>query len=109
MFAKKKDEKSVATPEIDVDQFIKKAKRAVILGTPAAFQGVSEDQLYVVWFCKTLKNWKALISTNALDGQYFEVTYDGDKRQSYVDHYIRRSNKAVADSQLAFLDRRDKR
>lgn len=38
------------------------------------------DDVYVVWFCKTLQNWKALVSTNLPDGMYYEVTYDGDKK-----------------------------
>lgn len=33
----------------------------------------------VVWFSKTLQNWKALVSTNVSDGMYYEVTYNGDK------------------------------
>lgn len=48
---------------------------------------VTIDDLYVVWFCKTLKNWKALVSTDLVKGVYFEVTYNGDKKETYLDKY----------------------
>lgn len=48
--------------------------------------------VYVVWFCKTLQNWKALISTSLPDGMYYEVTYDGDKERVYVDAYKKFQN-----------------
>lgn len=33
------------------------------------------DDVFIVWFCKTLQNWKALVSTSLPDGMYYEVTY----------------------------------
>lgn len=47
----------------------------------------SEDTVYTVWTCKTLQNWKALISTSLKDGMYYECTYDGDKKKLYLDAY----------------------
>lgn len=35
------------------------------------------DEVYVVWFSKTLGNWKALVSTTLPDGMYYEITYNG--------------------------------
>lgn len=32
---------------------------------------ITVDDVYVVWFCKTLQNWKALLSTNVMDGMYY--------------------------------------
>lgn len=26
--------------------------------------------VYIVWYCKTLQNWKALVSTTLYDGMY---------------------------------------
>lgn len=54
-------------------------------------------EVYVVWFAKTLQNWKALLSTTVPDGMYYEVTYNGDKKVSYVDAYKKFDNIAVAD------------
>ena len=32
--------------------------------------------LYIVWKCKILKNWKFLISSDIPDGMYYELTYN---------------------------------
>ena len=44
---------------------------------------ITEDDVFVVWFCKTLQNWKALVSTTVSDGMYYEVTHNGDKGDLY--------------------------
>lgn len=49
--------------------------------------------VYVVWFAKTLQNWKALLGTTRDDGLYFEVTYNGDKREAYLDVYAKVTNE----------------
>ena len=36
---------------------------------------ITEEDVFVVWFCKTLQNWKALVSTTVSDGMYYEVTH----------------------------------
>ena len=55
----------------------------------------SIDDIYVVWFCKTLQNWKVLISTTLPDGMYYEVTYNGDKKEIYLDAYKKFENKCI--------------
>jgi len=55
------------------------------------------DHIYVVWFAKTLQNWKVLISTTLPDGMYYEVTYNGDKMESYIDAYKKFDNVRVID------------
>lgn len=57
--------------------------------------------VYVVWFAKTLQNWKALVSTNLSDGMYYEVTYDGEKCQTYVDAYKKWENFCVLDEEFS--------
>lgn len=53
------------------------------------------EDVYVVWFCKMLQNWKALLSTNVRDGIYYEITHNGDKNETYVDVYKKWENYAV--------------
>lgn len=53
------------------------------------------DNVYIVWFCKTLQNWKALVSTTVPDGVYYEVTYNGDKAEIYLDVYKKWENVRV--------------
>lgn len=55
------------------------------------------DEVYVVWFSKTLQNWKCLISTTLPDGMYYEVTYNGDKAEAYIDAYKKFDNVVVPD------------
>lgn len=50
------------------------------------------DNVFIVWFCKTLQNWKALVSTTLPDGMYYEVTYNGDKKEAYLDAYKKFEN-----------------
>lgn len=56
---------------------------------------VSEDNVFVVWSCKTLQNNKALVSTTLYDGMYYELTYNGDKKEVYLDAYKKFENKAI--------------
>lgn len=55
------------------------------------------DDVYIVWWSKTLQNWKALVSTTVSDGMYYEVTYNGDKHETYIDAYKKWKNKRVVD------------
>lgn len=54
-----------------------------------------DDEVYVVWFVKVLQNWKALVATARPDGMYYELTYNGDREETYVDAYSKVSNTAV--------------
>lgn len=56
---------------------------------------ITEDDVFIVWVCKILQNNKALVSTTIPDGMYYEVTYDGDKQQAYVDVYKKWQNYSV--------------
>ena len=53
------------------------------------------DDVYVVWFCKTLQNWKALVSTTIPNGMYYEVTHNGDTNETYVDVYKKWENFTI--------------
>lgn len=48
---------------------------------------ITIDDVFVVWYCKTLQNAKALLSTTVSDGMYYELTYNGDKNELYLDAY----------------------
>lgn len=51
--------------------------------------------VFIVWKCKILQNWKYLISTTLPDGMYYELTYNGDKREWYLDAYKKFENKCI--------------
>jgi hypothetical protein len=54
-------------------------------------------EVYVVWFSKTLQNYKALVSSTLRDGKYYEVTYNGDKKETYLDAYVKVQNVCIPD------------
>lgn len=56
---------------------------------------ISEEDVYVVWFCKTLQNWKALLAMSVTNGMYYEVTFNGDKNEYYIDAYQKTHNEAI--------------
>jgi len=55
------------------------------------------EQVYIVWFSKTLQNWKALCSTDIFDGMYYEITHNGDKNETYLDAYKKWENVLYPD------------
>ena len=56
---------------------------------------ITDFDVYVVWYSKTLQNHKALLSTTLLDGMYYELTYNGDKKEVYFDAYKKFENKCI--------------
>ena len=57
---------------------------------------ITEDDVFIVWMCKTLQNNKALVSTTLFDGMYYELTYNGDKKEMYVDAYKKWENLCIS-------------
>lgn len=60
---------------------------------------ITMKDVYVVWFCKTLQNWKVLVSTGLPDGKYYEVTHNGDKNETYLDVYVKLQNVCIKDNE----------
>ena len=58
---------------------------------------ITLDDVYIVWTCKALQNWKACISTTLPDGMYYECTYNGDTNELYLDAYKKFENKVIKD------------
>ena len=53
---------------------------------------ITEDDVFIVWSCKALQNNKALVSTTVSDGMYYEITFNGDKNEAYLDAYKKWEN-----------------
>ena len=58
---------------------------------------IPEFELYFVWKAKVLQNWKYLISSTLSDGMYYELTYNGDKNEWYLDAYKKFENQCIAE------------
>lgn len=49
--------------------------------------------VHLVWFSKSLQNFKAMLCTISPDNFYYEVTYNEDKNELYFDKYDKVSNQ----------------
>lgn len=54
-------------------------------------------QVYTVWKVKALQNWKYLISSTLPDGMYYELTFNGNAGEWYLDAYKKFENRVIAD------------
>ena len=54
-------------------------------------------EIFTVWKCKILQNWKYLLSSTLPDGMYYELTYNGDKTEWYLDAYKKFENVCIKD------------
>jgi hypothetical protein len=70
-----------------------KAKEAVIKYWETIEKTPVEPVL--VWFCYILGGWKALLFIQEYPGNYFEVTYNVAKNETYLDHYVKKVNKVM--------------
>ena len=87
--------------------YMEKAKNAVVNYFNSKVEKtdnfkITQENVYIVWFCKTLQNWKALLSTDVSDGMYYELTYNGDKHELYLDAYRKWENVCIKDEQPNF-------
>lgn len=56
-------------------------------------------EVYTVWKVKCLQNWKFLISSTLHDGMYYELTYNGDLHEWYLDAYKKFENRVIKDAE----------
>jgi len=87
---------------LDNEAMLKKAKRLVVNYYNSRVEitddfEITEENVFIVWFCKTLQNWKALVSTTVSDGMYYEITHNGDKQETYLDAYKKWENVRIED------------
>lgn len=56
---------------------------------------ITPSDMFIVWMCKTLQNWKAIVSGVHVK-ELIEVTYNGDKDEIYVDVYEKKHNTVIS-------------
>lgn len=81
--------------------YMKKAKEIVLEYASAHIDPtdnvqLSLDDVFIVWFCKTLHHAKVLVSTTLPDGMYYEVTFNGVKKEIYLDAYKKFENVCIS-------------
>lgn len=80
-----------------MDDKVIKIVRAYIIEHLDKSNPIPEFEVYTVWKCKTLQNWKYLLSSTLFDGMYYELTYNGDKKEWYLDSYKKFENRKIPD------------
>lgn len=50
------------------------------------------NDVQVVWQCKTLQNYKAILMVKIADQRIFECSFNGDKEELYLDVYNKEYN-----------------
>lgn len=61
-------------------------------------QTINSEDMFIVWFCKTLQNWKAIVSGRTIE-EFIEVTHNGDRNETHVDVYYKTKNVCIKDNQ----------
>lgn len=78
---------------MDNNKFLNLALQQVVDYTndevlPSDHEPIDNSQVFVVWSAKILGNNKAMLGTRLdKDFNYYEVTFDGDKKLFYLDVY----------------------
>ena len=85
---------------MDSKVFMELAKKAVLdyfnkHTDPTDETCMSIEDVYVVWSCKILQHNKAMLSTTAPDGMYYECTFNGDTNEIYLDAYKRWDQEVI--------------
>lgn len=92
-----------------MDNFIENCKNVVMqtlsfpmsayVSSQARMQDVKlvYKSLHITWFSKTLRNHKALVMSthDDYDHTYWEVTFNGETNEYYVDEYHKKSNTVI--------------
>lgn len=67
----------------------------IIKGDREGKVAIPAYNIFITWKCKVLQNYKYLLCTDLQDNKYYELTYNGDKRELYIDEYDKVNNVAI--------------
>ena len=64
------------------------------------WEKLTADKVKIVWYSKCLKNWKATaINIDRAGSEYFEITYNGETEEIYIDRYIKESHRVFKEDE----------
>lgn len=78
---------------MDTEEFIKICREKLKEYVGAETYKISDSDIKLVWYSKTLQNNKAVLFIPKILKAYFEFTYNGIKKELYLDVYHKLSNK----------------
>ncbi len=84
----------------DPDRFLHTAKKVCVDNynlhrDSSRSPELTTDGVFIVWFAKTLGNWKAIVSSPVARGLMWEVTFNGHRGEVYLDVYKKTNNVKV--------------
>lgn len=91
---------SMSRPIHPMESEAHKIVRKYIFDHLDATDDIPPVTIFTVWKCKALQNWKFLISSSLPDGMYYELTFNGDKHEWYLDAYRKFENKVIKGGDL---------
>lgn len=59
-----------------------------------------DNDIFVVWLAKALGNTKGVFITNKMDKKLYEITYNGQMNEIYLDAYIKEENILIKDDEF---------
>lgn len=76
----------------DPDRFLMMAKRMAVDNynksrDAARSPELTMDAVYIVWFSKTLGNWKAIVASPIIKALIWEIAYNAHRKECYIEVY----------------------
>ena len=59
-----------------------------------------DNDIFLVWLAKALGNTKGVFITNKMDKKLYEITYNGQKNEMYLDAYIKEENILIKNDEF---------
>lgn len=56
---------------------------------------ITKEDVCIVWFAKTLQNFKVILATPFIGKELYEFTYNGNKQEAYLDVYTKIDNQII--------------
>lgn len=78
---------------MDTEEFIKICREKLKEYVDVETYKISDSDIKLVWYSKTLQNNKAVLFIPKILKAYFEFTYNGNKKELYLDVYNKLLNK----------------
>lgn len=60
------------------------------------YRNTNIDEMFIVWSCYILGNKKYLVGLKH-ESDYFEITYNANKKEWYIDEYSKINNICIKD------------
>ena len=84
--------KTNPTPDTFLEEFVKFYNDEI---ADSDVPKIELNECFIVWYNFTLGNAKALVSTYRLDRMYYEMTYNKEKNELYIDAYLKVKHDCV--------------